>query len=268
MVKGIRYLLVLAIIGIMGCSAIPVNQSSSSGDLERRVENLEQQMLVLQASGVGAATQIYARDCTGATSPINDDVCLTKNMADISTASAGDKCLVRDTVKGIRLDYQYLASGVTENYPWYVDDDSDGGTAGWKLMQYNGNGVLIIAFGDPENMPTNSGRSEKSAPTWCNYTGTTYHIVDIYAWADEDDYEFELLITNSSSDWDTVTEVDTDNFTISTNGTNNAVFYDSWNVTTDSFNDDTVAAGQCILLRDAGTGSAGFIYGYMTGFLY
>jgi len=278
-VKGIqRYLSFLTTvlwILILGCSTIPANQGSEGGNLESRVESLEklkptidellEMVTMLQASGVGAATQIYARDCTGAA---GDDTCGTKNMADISTAAAGDKVMVFNTTDSVYAFYKYETSGITESYPDQVDDDNDGGTAGWRLLKGRVDGFIPFGSANPDGLLTATGRGDQTIPFWCNWTTRTMNIQEVYAWSDTDDYKFFIVITGSSTDWGTGNDeyVETSGFTVSNNGT--SVFYGT-NPWDSGFEYTAVASGECLLLQhdDISDVDANYVYGYIKGYL-
>jgi len=217
-------------------------------------------MNMMQAMGVGAATKMYGRDCTGAVG----DTC-SKQMSDISGASAGDLCGVWNATSKTYAFYEYVASGITEDYPDEVDDDNEGVTAGWRIFKGQTAGKIAFGYADPENLPTDSERSQQVAPFWCNWTGRTMNIQEIYAWADEDEYNFKLYITSTSTNWSAASdsEVDTTNFTVDGNGTD--VFYgvNPWD---SGFEDTTVTSGQCLLFRHI-SGTAGYVYGYIKGYL-
>lgn len=170
--------------------------------LERRVVDLEDQMLMLQATGVGAATKMFGRDCVDS----ETDGC-AKSMDDISQASAGDRAGVWLS-SGIRAWYRYVSSGVIEDYPRQIDDDTAGGTAGWILIKAFIVGEIQFSLSDPENLPTHALRADKSKLVWLNDTGLTLNLEEIYATSDTNGYAFNLLKSNTKTDVNTTVLLD------------------------------------------------------------
>ena len=216
-------------------------------------------IIFLTASSGFAATKMYGRDCTGATG----DTC-TNSMADISGASAGDWCTVPNENDKTVTWYYYSASGISENYPDYIDDDNDGGTAGWTLYRGNVRGNVQFHISDPENLPTHAGRSTKSVLVWYNNTGLTFKITSVRAIADTDDYTFDLFYSASATDISTTNDVrvETSSFVCSTNGT--AGYYLTY---TSGFEQPNIPTSRYLIFQHF-SGTAESVHIYIQGYLY
>ena len=206
--KIFKYLTLLVF--LLGC--VP-----SSQRLEQRVTDLEDQLVMLQAAGVGAATRMYGRDCIDS----ETDGC-AKSMDDIAASKAtGDLCLILNDDKVFAI-YRYNSTiGGAQDYPGLIDDDTAGGSERWEL--YNGriDGNIQFSISDPENLPTHAGRNTKSKLVWYNSTGVTLNILSIGAVSDTNGYTFILFKSSSAIDVSTANDTQIDIITTDVAGTSN-----------------------------------------------
>lgn len=91
--------------------------------LQKRVTELEDQLLLLQASGVGATTNMYGRICTTGTNCLED-----------ISANDGDLGLVINSSESLAF-YKYASSSaLAANGDWVVDDANLGGSERWEMI--------------------------------------------------------------------------------------------------------------------------------------
>lgn len=192
---------------VFGCATL---------NLEQRVVDLEDQMMMLQASGVGAATRMYGRDCIDS----ETNGC-AKSMDDIpGTKVTGDKTAIWNDDKVYAYYVYDSTSGAAVNYPYVVDDDTQVGDERWLL--FTGGqiaGGIQFAVADPENLPTHAGRSTQSQLVWYNRTGVTVNIEEIRCMSDTTGYTFLLFKSASNTDIGVANDTQIDSVVTDTAGT-------------------------------------------------
>lgn len=244
-----RRLLVLLLLLVFGCVS----------GLEQRVVDLEDQVLMLGAAGVGQATRMYGRDCIDS----ETDGC-AKSMDDIpGTKNVGDLTMVIDSDR-IEAIYRYAAV-VTEDYPWEIDDDTDGGTKGWVLYRGRKDGNIQFPVGDPENLTVHATRATRSFLVWYNNTGADLVITEIYAISDMDNYAFELFKSASATDIDTGGDTRIESLTCSIDGTG-GYYVSDLTIGDCTGCDDTIESGKYLIFEHL-SGSAQSIHVYVKGYL-
>jgi hypothetical protein len=226
-------------------------------DYGGRFAALEQRITLMEASGVGAATKMYGRDCIDS----ETDGC-AKSMDDIpGTKETGDLCIILNSDKVMAM-YRYNAtSGAAVSYPNIIDDDTIAGNERWEL--YNGriDGSIQFSVGDPENMPTHLGRSTKSKVVWYNNTGVTFRIQEIRAISDTNGYTFLLFKSNSSTDIGTANDTQIDSVTTDTVGTS------GWyKVISSGFDSGAIESGKYLIFEHS-SGTAEDVQVVIRGYL-
>ena len=245
--KIFKYLVLFVF--LLGCA--------SSGRFEQRITELEDQFVMLQASGVGAATRMYGRDCIDS----ETDGC-SKSLDDITGSKAtGDLCLILNDDRAFAM-YRYNAtSGVAQDYPHVIDDDTQGGDGRWEL--YNGriDGNVQFSLTDPENLPTHAGRSTKSKLVWHNNTGVTLQIQEIRATSDTSGYTFLLFKSNSATDVGTANDTQIDSINTDTAGT--SCYY---KIITGGFDSGAIENGKWLIFEHS-SGTAEDVHIFIRGYL-
>ena len=215
--------------------------------------------LFLTTSTTLAATRMYGRDCTGATG----DTC-TNQMSAITGMSAGDWCTVPNETDRTISWYMYATSGVTESYPEAIDDDNDGGTAGWNLFRGTPQGNIQFSISDPENLPTHGIRGTSSMLVWYNDTGLTLTITTLRAQCDEQNYTFDLFYSASNTDISTTNDVrvDTASFVCNLGNATNG-YYD---LQTSGFEQPSIPTSRYLIFEHT-SGTGGTVHVYIEGYL-
>ncbi len=226
-------------------------------EIELQVIELEDQLMLVQAAGVGAATRMYGRDCVDS----ETDGC-AKSMDDIGgTKATGDLCQVLNDDRVYAM-YRYDSTiGGTEDYPTLIDDDTQAGSERWVL--YNGriDGNVQFSISDPENLPTHAGRSTSSKLIWHNNTGVTLNIQEIRATSDTYAYTFLLFKSASSTDVGTANDTQIDSVVTDAAGTN--CYY---RVITTGFDSNAIEDGKFLIFEHS-SGTAEDLHVLIVGYL-
>ena len=251
MKKILSFVFLCSLLTLVSCAG--VDQS-----LKDRVAALEQQVVMFQASGVGAATRMFGRDCIDS----ETDGC-TKSMDDIpGLKETGDLCLVLNSDKAFAM-YRYNAiSGAVVSYPNVIDDDTVAGAERWEL--YNGriDGSIQFSVGDPNNLPNHLGRVTKSKLVWYNNTGVTFRIQEIRSTSDLSGYSFTLFKSSSATDVGTANDTQIKAIVTSTVGT--SCWY---NDVTAGFDSSAIESGKFLIFEHS-AGAAQDVQVVIRGYLH
>lgn len=123
----------------LGCAGL----QSGSADLERRLEEVEDQILMLQASGVGASFRPYTALTGGGTGALDKTDGASLSDADVAVVVLEGDATYDNALLIYALDATSSCGGDdTGVHPRFIQPDTNAGTKCWELTSVYGVNVL------------------------------------------------------------------------------------------------------------------------------